>query len=476
MAQTIGPLGRKNLTGPQPVSRSTLNNQLQGLQHENPRIYNLLKEVIKALELMARDISTRELIQAALLADDEQIRGLTATIHRQYVEISWLPIAGKTFLVKRGPQEDSADIIFLTTNNIVLVDADTFFTGEHTFYVGVFGADEFESITFEAGFVGLIEIQQVQEFVNTLYLSWAEPVSDFEIAHYELWIGETLLARTRSTTYLHVTNSDLGGMLRIRAVDIAGNDGAETLINISLSQPNNFFNIASRIDTVFDGEKVNAFVLSDGSGLILPVDTAESFETRDIPQDTIAEAAVPYPYWAQPSSHTDGLYTKEFDFGQVYNNVYLRVLIACIDLDEEHRHVLQREVRYKSEAIGSWTIFTGGISTPVSAVRFVEVDVRVSPSANLRTICILRQIQVQLALAFAEDSGEVRVINGSGQQVDFSVDFSVKPNVTATVLTNQDYTATVSGISPSSFTLHVHDTDGDPVNNQLVEWHARGGI
>lgn len=461
----------------EPVSKSKLLNQLQGLQHESPRIHAFLKELINAVDLISRDISTRNLIQAALQETEDEVENLTATIHRRYIELSWDPIPGRAFEVRQGEVADTANILFVTTNSIVLLDADNFPAGSYTWFVRVVGAEEFSSVTLaEVGMVGLVEVTQIQEFTNTLYLAWNTPVSDFEVDYFELLIGQTQLARTKSNTHLHVANADLMGMLSIKAVDIAGNEGPETLVAIELSQPNNFFRIAGLIDAEFDGTKVNAMELADNAGLLLPVDTTEPFNTSDIEDTTMQAVGETFPYWAQPSASADGSYTAEFDFGQVFENVYLRILVACVDLDEDFRHTMNRAIRYRSALSDAWIVFDESGSAPVASIRYVEAVITIPFHSSLRTICQLRSIQALLSLAFIEDSGETLVVSGSGQQVNYSVDFAVAPNVVATVLTSNDYFATVSAITVDSFTLRVVDSDGNSVDGQTVEWQARGGI
>ena len=397
----------------EPLSKSKLLNIVQGFQHTDPRLYAFMRELIKAVELIALDITTRDLIIAAAATTDPEVTGLEIEIHKRYIQLSWDPIPGRTFVVR---QDDN--IKFVTTNDIVLLDAVDFTAGSYTFSVALLDGEETAEVTVQLGTVGLVEVTDLQEFSNSLYMTWATPESDFEIDRYVIAVGTTVLAEIKSNSYLHLSNAGLMGLLSIKAIDIAGNEGPDTLQNINISEPNNFFHIAGLIDVDFDGDKVHGF--KTDNGLLLPVDIVEGFETPDIPQETMQGAGDEFPYMCQPSADEDGTYTEEFDFEQIFEDVYLNTLITCLDVDPDHAHTLTRVIKYKDAASDSFTTLDETAGLFINSVRFVRVEITVAGTANLRAVCLLRSIRVSLSLAYVEDSGATVVTSGVWSTSDIS--------------------------------------------------------
>ena len=463
---------------PEPVSKSKLLNMLQGLQQYDPRLYDLLREIIRSLDAVMLDVSLQALLDSEPVVTDvlPEIENLQVTIRKRYIEVSWNPVVGLVFVVKQGEEEATADIKFVTTNNIVYLDADEFLRGAYSFHVGFIGRGDFVTITLATvGVVGLIDVTDIQEFKNTLILTWETPTSDFTIDYYDIRAGQMQLAKTSSNVFLHLANTPLEGMVSIRAVDIAGNIGPDTFFNVSLSEPSNFFRIAGLVDVIFDGAKTNGWVEGD-LGLLMPVDITEEFETNRIPQETVDSVALTYPFWVQPSAAADGQYIKEFDFEAVRTDVYLSVIIACLDIDEDHRHMSTRVIEYKTIATDAWVTLVENEGLFVTSVRFVRITFNALAADDLRAICLLKSIQVILSLAFIEDSGESVVVSGAGQDVVFSVGFTVPPHVVSTVKTTNNYFSTVHAISITQFTVRVVDVNGAVVDGQTIEWQARGGI
>ena len=435
----------------EPISRTRVFAALQGLQQENPRLYDVLREMARAIDFISLEVSARGLAQAREQEEEveEEVvisildNELKYVLHKRYIELFWDPVPGRTFLVKQGDDEATADTLYTTSNNVVQLDAANYSRGDYTFYLSFAedGNEECISTTLlDIGLVRAVELTDIQEFKNTIILSWDTPESDFEIDYYDIRVGTMRLARVRSNSYLYLSNIELSGQLAIRAVDIAGNRGPETLITIRLSEPNNFFKIAGLFDSDLLGPRVNGYVFGD-EGLYIPADNEESYDTPDIADETMSEVGGDFPYWLQPSANTAGSYTADFDFEEVYQAVYINIIISCLDLDEDYPHTMTRVIKYKSALADEYTTLDETTGVFVESVRYVQVKAVVEPDPTLRSICLLRSIQAILSLSFAEDSGETVIVSGAGQNVSYTVNFRIAPHVVVTVNTQQDYQA-----------------------------------
>lgn len=186
---------------------------------------------------------------------------VTGAISGPNLKLTWTASVGnfaiKEYEIRYGADYASGTVVAISTalNNTLRVD----WGGTRTFWIA---ARDISGNTGSAGSV-IVDIDSpnvaqnfnVRTVDNNVLLDWDDPIaSTLPIAEYKVYKGETMfVAVLLGTVYgtFHAYLEDLGGdfVYHIKAVDTAGNIGAEASVSATITIPSDFF-IRSELELV----------------------------------------------------------------------------------------------------------------------------------------------------------------------------------------------------------------------------------
>ena len=117
------------------ISLTKVDSLVQGLQKTDPKVYAALKEITSALDYIMNEDSAslpKDSSSSNLIPD---VENLEITVHKRYIEVSWDPIEGYSYIVKLGSTWDTANQIIKTSGSEVFLEADLYPEGSYTFLV-----------------------------------------------------------------------------------------------------------------------------------------------------------------------------------------------------------------------------------------------------------------------------------------------------------------------------------------------------
>ena len=466
---------------PNRVSLTKIDNALQGLQKSDPRLYEFCQEIKRQFEYIVLEIGqpTQRTEATTETGDVPNVEDFEVLIRTRYIELTWTPIPGHTYDIRLGENFENADRLGITSSSEFFLEADRFPKGSYTFLIKAINFDGETSESPTSTVVELVGISsilnlRVVEFENYFTLSWERPDSEFQIDFYEIQLNDDVIGRVTSNFFVHVSQIAVSGEIHVTPVDIAGNRGQTASTEVSILAPLDFYTLSEIRDEEFGGDKVNAHIES-GFGLLVPVDTVETFAEKFEDYSTVGDKVDGFPIWAQPAV-LSGSYTKEYDFGQDYENCFINFAHQVNQLWEMQSVNVSLEVGHRADGESDYTDLDLTSRLYLTAVRYVRVAMTFQSQPDFLPVCLLIWLQIDLGLHLSNEAGEETVEQGSGERILFSTDYRAAPVVTATVKTSTAKFAAIESIDSDGFNVKVFDTNGDAANNEIVEWHARGAV
>jgi hypothetical protein len=360
------------------ANETMMRNLIQGIQQKDPRLYDALNQIITNLQKLNKNVDelTAEDLTPELI--DTFVPDVTNfIIHTQptFLELWWEAPDNEVigYEIRKGIDWDTAD--FILTTGSINAQLSPIVSGTHTYLIKALGSGGTESFNATSATItvsnpGSLTITS-RVVDNNVLLTWTEPLSTFQIKHYKIEKGATLIGY-REGTFTVIFEQVAGTYTYvITAYDIAGNVGPANSISAIVNQPPDYV-LRSEISDDFSGTKVNV-TATDVPTLMCNVEDEtweEHFTTRGwtSPQDQIDAG---FPYYLQPTPLT-GTYTAHIDYGVIISSIIVNIDWA-FQLIAGSGHNITCRIRVSDDNT-TWSSWTTSTSLFVASLRYLEVE------------------------------------------------------------------------------------------------------
>jgi hypothetical protein len=455
---------------------------LQGLQHENPRLHDLLRALVQELQIMNAELfppetATAEEEDEAVTEPPDDVVGFTYTLIPQGIQLSWDRANHAAFAEIREGIDWATSVLVLLTGSLSAVLPPRLVGTYNLLIKGVSVSNEYSvnATPLEILIPPMGNLTVSGNVIdNNVLLSWTIPTSAFAIDHYEVFRDGVSIGEQRGTFAVVFEQTAGSYEYSVIAVDIAGNQSAPSAITLAVSQPPDYL-LEAMETSVLDGTRTDMY-LDELPSLIGPVSLAETWEEHfdnngwNSPQDQIDAG---YPLYAQPGT-TSGEYEEIFDYGAVFDSIIINLewsfeQIAGNVTVVSYISTSTDGVNFSPEVAGK-TIFA-------ASVRYVKVRIEFtqdSPGSLYR----LWNLRARLDVRQEIDSGNILAdeADPTGTPVTFNKAFLDINSITVSVDSTVELFAVYDFVdvpNPTGFSVYVFDSSGNRVT-ATVSWKARG--
>lgn len=326
---------------------------------------------------------------------------------------------------------------------------------------------------------GAVSALRAEVIDNNVLLPWEPPASgSLPVERYEArkgasWDAGSVIGSNGNSTFAAVFEQVAGTYTYwVAAVDSAGNVGAATSATVYISQPPDYVLRAS-IDSTFSGTKVNT--LLDGGTLLLPVNTAETWEQHfsnhgwATPQDQINAG---FPLYIEPGLASSS-YSEDIDYGSVLPTTNIQVTLEGAPLAGTVG--MSCQISTKLNAGDAWTNAPAGATSALAiSFRYVRVVWSFSATAGANLLRVTG-MNAKISVKQRGDSGSGSSAVG-GTFIPFNYAFlsadtpSVQPAGSTPLIPVVIYSG---GPNPTGFTVKLYNTSGVEVGGDF-SWSVRG--
>ena len=313
-------------------TRGSLLTLVEGIQHEDPRLYDILKRVSTELIRLNLEVFPPEL--ASLVQDDAEtpapvLATFTYEILPDNILLSWTLASGSAAryeIREGGASYETGNTVIQTDTSSARIDP--LAEGTHRYWIkGITEAGTYSSAALYVDIVipaicGFSVTAQVID--NNVLLSWTVPTSVFRLSHY-IVSKDGVEVGTSNSTFITIFENVAGTYeYSVQAVDIAGNLSPISTITASVTQPPDY-ELRADYTSTLPGTKTEVSLIA-GPRLLCNVRT-ESYQQHFADrgwsniQDQINAG---YPLYIQPSAPV-GSYVEIIDYGLVISNTALTV-------------------------------------------------------------------------------------------------------------------------------------------------------
>ena len=463
-------------------SREIIDTLIQGYQHRDPRLYDILMMLsgqIKSTEKRLIDlVNTLTPDQVADLFTLDPPLSFTYSLPGTTLVFSWSAVTdARYYELRKGTDWDTAT--FITRTSSLTATLGPILVGTHTYLIKSIDQDGAYSASYTSVTVLIPEIQSVSitstKIDNTVLLYWTVPSAPFGIHHYNIYRG-SILVGTAPGTFTTIFETSAGTYVYgIRAYDSVGNYSELSTLEVEVQAPPDYDLVAQEQSTL-TGTLTNALV--EGSYLLAPV-VSETFEDHfiDSSWSTIQDQIdAGYPIYIQPAAASAG-YEETFDIGLIYTNVIINIFWSSILVTADDVAV-QCEIAYSDDDI-TYSAYEVGLSAYAESLRYVKVKLTFTPATD-KALIKLSDLKASLDIKYGTDSGDVEAdsTDVSGTFVAFNKAFRDVNSITLTCLDTvpiyvvYDFTDVPD---PAGFYVYAFNSSGTRVT-KTVSWKARGII
>jgi len=467
---------------------SVVQQLMQGVQYNDPRMYELLDFLTKDLYTVYNQLfppgTVSALSPTAANEVTPAVTGFTATLFPNNLRLTWDPPTQiETFEIRwqLGSSTDwnTAQEVTTTTTSSLDVNPLTIplVVGSYTFLIRATAQSGIQSATSNIGVT--IPVMSAPLIVpstidNFVLLSWADPASVFQIDHYNVYRNGSLYGVAHGTFTTIFEGASGTYSYGLEAVDFVGNTSSRGTVSVVLTLPSTF-QLTDRRTSTFSGTKTNC-ILQDVSNL-LACTINETWTQHFVNNSwiTIADQiAAGFPIYEEPST-TSGSYEEVVDYGVSLNN--RTVAIQFTETPIAGTVTVTPKIAYSTDNITYSSFTTGSQLTIAAAFRYVKYHLDFTGSNN-KSLALFSNLTFSVSVSRSMDSGTVHALStdAGGTQVNFAVAFKSVDSITLAVNTTTDLIAIydfAGGANPTGFKVLVFDNTGTRQTAD-VGWHARG--
>lgn len=467
---------------PQLISLAKIQSTIQGTQFADPRLYDVLMAIVARLQAQDIDIQTiqnqiDQTVESVSL-DVDPVTVFEYTLQLDFIQLTWERPNSSifNFEIRKGSNWDTAVRVLITNTTSAVINPLT--VGTHTYLIKSIDVNGiYSSIAKELNIIispiGSISISH-NVIDNNVLLYWDAPSSAFRILYYIVKRNGTEIGNkdgTFTTVFEQAAGTNTYGII---AVDIAGNQSAEGLREVIVTQPPDYV-LEDIQEDDFSGTKVNA--LAENNYLLCCVDTTESWTNHFVNnswgtiQDQINAG---FDIYIEPSK-TSGSYVQVFDFSSIFTNIIINVNWSSEVLDDSVSVVCK--IRVSDDDI-TYTSYVSGTSLYVVSARYVDVKLEFTGGTN--KLIKISDLFVRLDIKETTDSGTIAALaaDASGTTVTFNKSFKDIRSIVVSVNTTTEKKAIYDFTdvpNPTSFKVLVYNAAGSRVD-ATVSWLCKGII
>lgn len=490
-----------------------LNSLLQGYQHADPRLYDILSGLIGSVEDL----------QDTVFPIVEQISNITeepipdvplnfaySTTLRNLI-LTWSAAANaRTYEIRRGSDWDTASQV--TVTGITEVRLDPIAVGTTRYLLKALNGNGEYSTGFATLDVIILPIGSTtitgRVIDNFVLLTWSIPGSTWDIDFYTIKRGTDTIGIQRGT-FIAIFEAISGTFTySITPTDIAGNLGPTASITLVVSQPADFELLDFRV-SLLDQSKTNALIYGDpilgwinneptpgwdanliagqnwtweagNTGKILVcIDLTQTYQVHftsrawNTPQDQVSAG---YPIYIQPTLLT-AQYQEVIDYGTVLTNNILSIDYTLDQLTTAGTVTATPGIEFSLDGI-SWTAIVHAKSAFSSSFRYARVTIDFTAS-NDKALAMFYNLSETLDVKREIDSGNINALasDATGTVVTFNKAFKDVDSITVTATKSIEPLTIIYDFvdipNPTFFKVLVFNSTGVRVD-ALVSWKARG--
>jgi hypothetical protein len=366
----------------------------------------------------------------------------------------------------------------------------TFAAGTHVFHVkavdttGNYSVDSTTtSLTIAAP--GAVQSYNVGQIDNNVLVDWEPPATGtFPISHYNVYEGTlfataTLLGKVGGTFYTYIEQVGGTNTYWVTAVDIAGNEGAQTGKTVLVASPPDYILIDQRTLNPSDGTLTNTLDQCNGTCLYGPVNNTETWtehftsNSNTTIQDFLDDG---FSLFLQPTP-ASGTAEWIFDLGVLLPQNLITV--AWLYTALSGTVTVSPTISWRATTGDAWTSGTAGASQVFSTnFRYVKVVLTLTGANNL-SLARLTSVNCKIDTKRQNDSGSGQVTDATnGKVVNFGLDFVDVFSIVVTPITTAARFAVVDFNdvpNPTSFTVYLYNENGVKQTGNFT-WVAQGVV
>jgi len=471
----------------QQIARKTAQYEqlLQGVQKRDPRLYDILrlmsKDLVGVLDVIDPIQASLTRIESGATASPSAPTTFAYSLASLAIIFVWSSVDPTVayYELRKGNTWETATFVIRTPSLSAAVDPQI--VGTHRYLLKTLSATMVESLNnLELDvIVPNIEPPVVSASVidNNVLLSWSTPFSAFAIDHYNVYKESTKFAEITGTFIARFEAASGTFTYKVEAVDVAGNVGAQGIVQATVRQPPDYVLQDSRVINLSTVTKSNC--VYDNGVIVACIDLVETFENHFTsrswasPQDQVTAG---YDRWIQDNLLIGNI-VDEFDYGTVFNNIIVTVDWVKQVFSGTSDVTVTVKMSYKVNVGDPWSPEAIGSSQFFNSFQFLRVKLEFT-APNDDAMITVGNVTVNVSVKREVDSGSV-IANPAdigGTVATFNKAFKDIDSLTATSESKTPITVITDfqdAPNPTFFRVMAFDSAGQRVRYQ-VDWKARG--
>lgn len=261
----------------------------------------------------------------------------------------------------------------------------------------------------------------------------------------------------------------------IATVDIAGNEGPEAEVLLTLRLPPDY-DLQDTFVSTLNGTR-SSLLLRPGPKLLGPW-TSETYHAHFIGRGytTWALKLAAYPPYLAPALTSGASYIETIDYGVALTDIVVTSFYNCIALTDPD--LVTVVIKYATSLDNvTYSAYTAGASQFFTTFRYLRVKLEFSGSAV--AFCEISDLTINIEVKRENDGGSIAALltDVGGTEVLFTKSFKDVESITVSVESTTEPFITIFDFvdipNPVSFFVYVFDTTGNRVS-KTVKWKARG--
>jgi hypothetical protein len=428
-------------------------------------------------------------------APPSNVPSMSAAVDGFGLLLQWQTIADldvQEYEIRYGGSGDTWEAMYLTAFRVRASQYffKTFTAGTHVFHVRAVDTSGNYSVTSATASLtiaapGAVQSYNVGQIDNNVLVDWEPPAAGtFPISHYNVYEGSTfatatLLGKVGGTFYTYIEQVGGTNTYWVTAVDIAGNEGAQTGKTVLVASPPDYILIDQRTLSPNDATLSNALDQCNGTCLLAPVNATETWaehftnNSNTNIQDFIDDG---FSVYLQPTP-SSGTAEWIFDLGVVLpqNLITVSWLYTAIS----GAVTVSPTISWRETTTASWQSGgTGANQVFATNFRYVKVVLTMTGANNL-SLARITSANCKIDTKKQSDSGSGEVTDATnGKVVNFGLDFVdvfsivVTPLSTAARIAVVDFT---DAPNPTQFTVYLYNENGVKQTGKF-SWVAQGVV
>jgi hypothetical protein len=456
---------------------------IQGIQIENPRLYQILMELNGGLLQVQEEIFPliiKDRVPTTLAPILPAPASFTFAFQPTSVRFFWTQVeTAFGYEIREGLLWDTATFRVRTAS--LQVDLDALLSGSYYFLIKTINSageysEDARSVLVDVPAIGSVQLAR-EVIDNNVLLRWTVPSSTFRILHYEIAKEGVVIGHVDSTFFSFFENVAGIYTYSVVAIDVAGNRGILAEITVQVSSPPDYAlqdkRTSELLGTRFDLIRVP--VIPSLVGPWFPTTWEEHFVNNnwDMIQDQLE---ADYVIYIQPTI-AFGSYTEYIDYGVVVSNVIITIAFNWM----MHAPEVGVEVQMSTSVDNiNYTPWTSGASQYFPSFRYLQFYLNWT-GLDDRSLLELWNLTISISVKRENDGGEVYAtytnVTDPGTYVAFTKPFKDVESITCTTKSVTEPFYAIFDFAdvpnPPGFSVYVFDSSGNRVK-KYVDWKARG--